>query len=712
MATMSGSDIADVCAPTVDGVHGALVVRQVALESAGIVSSTSLMTLTLTATGGDVAYSGITVAATSVAVSQPVGSSVADSGSATIPVIATSAPANATFVKAAVSSVAMTTGTCAILGRGLAAYYAEAPTTIAIDGAFADWNGVAKTSDTVGDVSNSNIDIIDEAAATQAASLFAYVKFGGTPMAGMAIPSTRTISSGGSGGAGGEVSALPKVAGEDVCRIYIDSVAGGSAIGGIQADYVIELRGKDGHLTSKDVCTYPARNILGRVLAETGAGAIETSVPLMQIGSPAGTMLMYVETTDWENAKDCAGPVQTSHALRTRSNNHVGANIFGGAVVFNSASTSYISSAYDPANGKVVMAYSDSGMFGLGTVVIGTVSGTGISFGTPVRFSSAEASDVSVAYTTNGKVVIAYSDVSDSGYGIAIVGTVSGTSITMGLPSVFEPTWTTEISAIYDSAHGKVVITYGDFGGSDYGNAVVGTISETNISFGTPSVFVSAALYYSSLTYDSTNGKVVVAYSDWVGSRFGRAIVGTVSGTSISFGTPAVFESADTEYISATYCSSQGKVVIAYSDTWNSLRGTAVVGTVSGTSISFGTPAVFESGATAEVSITYDSIKGKVVIAYSDTGNLGYGTAAVGTVTGTSISYGVPEVFESAAISYTSATYDSSNGKVVIAYQDNGNSDYGTAIVMEVPEYSATILPIVFGVIPFAVFRARKRRRE
>jgi hypothetical protein len=30
---------------------------------------------------------------------------------------------------------------------------------------------------------------------------------------------------------------------------------------------------------------------------------------------------------------------------------------------------------------------------------------------------------------------------------------------------------------------------------------------------------------------------------------------------------------------------------------------------------------------------------------------------------------------------YNSATYDSTNNKVVIAYQDGGNSDYGTAIV-------------------------------
>jgi len=38
-------------------------------------------------------------------------------------------------------------------------------------------------------------------------------------------------------------------------------------------------------------------------------------------------------------------------------------------------------------------------------------------------------------------------------------------------------------------------------------------------------------------------------------------------------------------------------------------------------------------------------------------------------------------VFESARSDYISATYDSTNNRVVIAYQDDGNSDYGTAIV-------------------------------
>ena len=61
---------------------------------------------------------------------------------------------------------------------------------------------------------------------------------------------------------------------------------------------------------------------------------------------------------------------------------------------------------------------------------------------------------------------------------------------------------------------------------------------------------------------------------------------------------------------------------------------------------------------------------------------IGLGTAVAGTVSGTSISFGSEIKFKSSALTdYTSVTYDSTNQKVVIAYSDNGNSDYGTSTV-------------------------------
>ena len=358
----------------------------------------------------------------------------------------------------------------------------------------------------------------------------------------------------------------------------------------------------------------------------------------------------------------------------------------GTAALFESAAVRYVAAAYDSNAQKVVIAYTDDGNNSYGTAVVGTVSGTSISFGTPVVFKSESTLHISVAYDVNAqKVVICYNDFTSSQQGTAIVGTVSGTSISFGSSSVFESGTTGDTAVAYDSNAQKVVIAYRDGGDSNHGKAVVGTISSTSISFGSIVTFESASTEDGTIAiaYDSNAQKVVIAYKDGGNSNYGTAIVGTVSSTSISFGTAVVFEAAYSHHIAAAYDASSQKVVIAYQDNANSAQGTAIVGTISDTSISFGTAVVFESGTTTEISATYDATAQKVVIAYRDGGNSNYGTAIAGAVSGTAISFNTATVFEAAATLYIAAVYDSNAEKVVIAYEDDANSDYGTAVVFQ-----------------------------
>ena len=77
------------------------------------------------------------------------------------------------------------------------------------------------------------------------------------------------------------------------------------------------------------------------------------------------------------------------------------------------------------------------------------------------------------------------------------------------------------------------------------------TVSGNSISFGDPTTFETQSIYEQlSITYDSSNEKVVIAYKDSDNSNQGTAIVGTVSGTSISFGSPVIFETGNTQYFS------------------------------------------------------------------------------------------------------------------------------------------------------------------
>ena len=353
----------------------------------------------------------------------------------------------------------------------------------------------------------------------------------------------------------------------------------------------------------------------------------------------------------------------------------------GTAAVFETANSLMIGSAFDSNAGKVVIAYRDIGNSSAATAVVGTVSGTSISFGTPVAFAGIGARFRATFDFTSNKIIIVYIDGSNSGY--AIVGTVSGTSISFGT-AVTISTNCDYPTVAFDSTNNKLVIAYRDAGNSGYATAVVGTVSGTSISLGTPAVFEAASSFYTFAIFDPTNNKVVISYIDGGNSNYGTAVVGTVSGTSISFGTPVVFESAMIENNSMAFDSTNNKVVIAYRDTGNTNAGTAVVGTVSGTSISFGTAVIFESNQIVYTGTAFDSNAGKVVIAYQDQGNSSYGTVIVGTVSGTSISFGAAAVFEAASTTYIAATYDSTNNKVVIAYSDGGNSDYGTGIVFTV----------------------------
>ena len=176
------------------------------------------------------------------------------------------------------------------------------------------------------------------------------------------------------------------------------------------------------------------------------------------------------------------------------------------------------------------------------------------------------------------------------------------------------------------------------------------------------------------------NGKPVVVNSD---GTVGSAVSDTPSaGTEVTFEAGSI--DAGTQSLSSAFDSNSNRVVFAYRDSGNSDYGTAIVGTVSGSSISFGTPVVYESAEITYPVCTFDSNSNKVVIGYTDNSpSPNDGNAIVGTVDSSdnSISFGSPTVFDSATVSYLSMTFDSNSNKVVIVYQDGGNSNYGTAIV-------------------------------
>ena len=356
----------------------------------------------------------------------------------------------------------------------------------------------------------------------------------------------------------------------------------------------------------------------------------------------------------------------------------------GSEVVYNSGNSQNTSSTFDSNSNKVIISYTDADNSNYGTSVVGTLSGTSISFGTPVVFESATSSNIGSTFDSNSnKVVVVYRDGGNSNYGTAIIGTLSGTNISFGNAVVYETSSSQYNSATFDSNSNKVVIAYRDGGDSNIGKAVVGNVSGTGISFGSIVVYNNAVTSYSVITFDSSSNKVVIAYRD-SGTNKGTAVVGNVSGTNISFGSEVAFTANDASRVSIAYDSDEEKVVVAYRDEDNSNVGTAVVGKISNTSISFGTPVVFNNGSTLQIASDYDATAKRTVIAMYDLGVTQNGVVFSGAISGTSISFGSSLVFNVGETEGNAVVYDSNAGKMVLAYRDTPNNNgAGTGRVLQ-----------------------------
>ena len=92
-------------------------------------------------------------------------------------------------------------------------------------------------------------------------------------------------------------------------------------------------------------------------------------------------------------------------------------------------------------------------------------------------------------------------------------------------------------------------------------------------------------------------------------------------------------------YATASGVLPNGKPVVVNSD--------GTVSVISGTDAGFGSATVLAGGTNTNANIykiAFDSGSNKIVFGYRDSGNSNYATAVVGTVSGTSISFGTPAV--------------------------------------------------------------------
>ncbi|MDF1866454.1 MAG: BspA family leucine-rich repeat surface protein [Saprospiraceae bacterium] len=336
---------------------------------------------------------------------------------------------------------------------------------------------------------------------------------------------------------------------------------------------------------------------------------------------------------------------------------------------FNSVSTTFISIAALSSSAFVV-AFKDNGGNSHGIARIGTVSGSTITFaGSEAVFNNANTFRISVAALSSSAFVVVYGDGGNSFHGTSRVGTVSGSTITYsGSESIYNSA-STDFPVVTPLSSSSFVVVYKDNGNSGHGTARVGTVSGSTITYsGSESIFNTAStswIYISKLN----SSKFVVTYNDNGNGNYGTARIGDVSGSNITFnGSESIFNAASTNYTSVAALNSSS-FVIGYEDAAGS-HGFARIGTVSGSTITFNASAVaFNAAATSYVSVAALSST-TFVVAYRDEGNGNAGTAIVGSVSGSSITYDVEGIFRNAFSSSISVA--PLNG-FVVAYTADAN---------------------------------------
>ena len=242
---------------------------------------------------------------------------------------------------------------------------------------------------------------------------------------------------------------------------------------------------------------------------------------------------------------------------------------------------------------------------------------------------------------------------------------------------------------MYDSTSGKTVIVV--HGGSP---SYIGTISLTTFNENGSSSYTPISLPGGFDNGDSQyaamvsigNGKFVLTYYSSANNET-RAVVGTISGDTITWGTPYVIASGIISYAALTYYAAEDKVVYQGSANFR-------VGTVSGTDITFGAPTATPSGSNG--TLAYFPNRSKAVYIYSSSGatsilfktftldssgNITLGTTELSDVIGYQID---------ASPSVGSFYHTGLNKFVFIGAKDSSN--YIVSVVVDIDEFGELVI--------------------
>jgi len=320
--------------------------------------------------------------------------------------------------------------------------------------------------------------------------------------------------------------------------------------------------------------------------------------------------------------------------------------------------------------------------------IVGAVSGTAISFGSAkvAEAANADAESVSVAALTSTTFLACWVDTANHDLSAA-VGTVSGLDITFG--AIHRKAGTMHNIQCAALASTLAVCTY--FTGTTAQIAAL-TVSGTDITFGAANnPGAGGCMSVAALT--STT--FIHIRRDGIYGDRGKAKVGAVVGAALTFGANAVFSENDNDHPIGDFgfvCALDGThVAIAY--TPFSGGSVVIVGFISGTTVSFGTRAAFNSD--AAVNLKIEALDSTHFVVAADEG--GVLKARVGTVSGTAVTFGAAQAANSGAAwggwVNGQAVAKLTSSKWAVVYADTATGNGRAEIFTDPPTVTTTTVP-------------------
>ena len=294
-----------------------------------------------------------------------------------------------------------------------------------------------------------------------------------------------------------------------------------------------------------------------------------------------------------------------------------------------------------PSKKMIVLAYRGNfGVTGMG-LRIGTIDGDSVTWGTNgYMFLSGSYEHIETAWSETDNAGVVFSQGSSGVYAAKFTINGTGTNASATFQQIFDVETggsSDYLSLAYDSNCNRFFALYMRDNGNTLKARVI-KINGNNLSQGTATSISTANPSYTAATFDPDTNQVIIGYGTNSGGAKVRAISINPSDNSFTQGSEATLVSSTSlGDLVAIYDTTNDKAVFAYWDAANNVCAAAVV-SVSGSSVSVGTPVTFNTTDGVHA-LSFDSEAGKILFSYMDGGNSNFLRGRVGTVSGTSISF-------------------------------------------------------------------------